>query len=116
MALTKEQEEFAIEEEGISTGFVALIISVITFFVIVIVVVAINIAPLEFERARLTAIANTEYPLQQETKSAADEKLTGYESVDPANGVYRLPIDEAMKIVVAEAAEKAAASTNSANQ
>ena len=112
MTLVNEQDEFDVEREGISFSACAAIVLTIAIFVLVVVVTSVNLTSIEFEKARVDAIDFSGYPLLDKTQADAEAKLTGYRVIDAESGVYSLPIDEAMGLVVSEAEN--VASVNSA--
>ena len=104
MTVAHEQDEFEVEEENLPAGPVTGVVIAITVLVMVIVTLAVNITSLEFEEARKVAIDHTGYPLLESTRTAADAKLSQSGAVAGEEGVYQVPIDQAMKLVVDAAA------------
>ena len=104
MTVAHEQDEFEVEEENLSAGPVSGVVFAIAAIIIMIVTLAVNITSLKFEEARVSSIAHTGYPLLETTQTAADAKLSQSGAVAGEEGVYQIPIDQAMKLVVDDAA------------
>jgi hypothetical protein len=104
MTVAHEQDEFEVEEERLPAGPVTGVVIAIAAIVMMIVTLAVNITTLKFEEARKTSIAHTGYPLLESTRTAADAKLSQTGAVAGEEGVYQIPIDQAMKLVVDDAA------------
>ena len=68
----------------------------------VVVVVTVSILGDEFKAAEVMATETTGYPLLRETQSSAQALLTRNEVVDAGQGVFRIPIERAMQLTVAE--------------
>jgi hypothetical protein len=104
MTVSHEQDEFDVEGENLSTGPVSGVVVAIASVVLMVVTLAVNITNLKFESARKDAIDHTGYPLLADTRSAAAAKLSQSGPVEGADGVYQIPIERAMRLVVEEAA------------
>ncbi len=104
MSLKHEQDEFAVQSEDLSAGVLTGVIAGVAVLVMVIVVIAVSVSGQRFEEARVDAISHSGYPDLRQTHTGSVEKLTHYKVLDQDAGVYRIPIDRAMKLVVDEAA------------
>lgn len=62
---------------------------------------------LEFQQAKIDATTLTGYPTLTETTEEALRTLSKYEVIDFEASTYRIPIDRAMELLVAEAAADA---------
>ena len=102
MNVSESQEEFAVEDENIPAGSLTGIIAAIVAMVIMTVVLAVNISTLKFEEARKASIDHTGYPMLEATRTSAEQKLNSSGPVMGEEGVYQIPIDQAMELVVSE--------------
>lgn len=105
-ALTPEEQEAAaigVEPEGISArSIMQMAVGGFIFLSCIIVAVIFWIKVTEHEQEQL--VANTSQPaLLRQVNADAQRMLTQYGVVDAQQGVYRIPIDRAMDLVVQEA-------------
>lgn len=68
----------------------------------VVVIAGVQISYAEFASAEVAATETTGYPKLRESRVAGRALLTKNEVVDAANGVYRIPIERAMQLVILE--------------
>lgn len=98
-------EELAqgVQHEGIGVaqilGFVLAIMAVIALAI----TFTMQIAFSEVQKTRDRTAAALFYPELRETEAQAAARLTQYEVLDAGEGVYRMPIDEAIEQLVREA-------------
>jgi len=111
MSLIHEQDEFAAQSENLSAGVLTGIVTGTATIVVIIVVIAVSISGLRFEEARVEAIAHTGYPNLRQTQVDSQQKLTRYEILDRDAGVYRIPIEHAMSLIIEEAAATSSGSS-----
>lgn len=72
----------------------------ISFIVIVLIAIAFNLYKyFKFEQEYRAAV-NTEYRELNNLRSQAHENLSVTEVIDPEQGIYRIPVDSAMSVVV----------------
>ena len=90
----------SVEPEGLdSTKLIVLMVGAFVMFMIVAIGVQ-QVTDILFQDARLSAGEVTGYPLLTETRDAGESLLTSYAPVDRGAGIYRIPIGEAMQLVV----------------
>ena len=104
MSFIHEQDEFEVKAENLSAGVLSGIVAGIAFLVTVIVVIAVSVSGLRFEEARIEAVSHSGYPNLRQTRAGSQQKLAHFEILDEDAGVYRIPIDRAMSLVIEEAA------------
>lgn len=105
--MTKEsfeghQTHPGVEDEDINAGQLIAIVGFVTFLIAVLVVVAVSITMLRFDRAKADVTEQTGYPNLQETRMDGMAQLNRYEVVDSEAKIYRIPIERAMELVVEE--------------
>lgn len=67
---------------------------------VIIVVVAVILSHWQMQKDAEAAAASLRYPLREETEAHARQLLENYGVVDAEQGIYRIPIDQAMQMVV----------------
>ncbi len=92
-----------VEPEGLNAGAIGVIIVGGLVFIIAAMFVVVEITGLVFHDALIESTTITGYPTLQETKARADEILSSYAPIDRDAGIYRIPIDRAMELVVEDA-------------
>jgi hypothetical protein len=70
---------------------------------LIIVVIANQMFVLSKESLYYETVLSPESKALREQKSREDKLLDSYESIDSENGIYRIPIDRAMKLMTEEA-------------
>jgi hypothetical protein len=100
--MSDHHHEVGVEPEGIDALviFGTVILSIVV--VLALVIFGFAYSGLQFKRAELAATGLTGYPLKVETAMNGQALLDGYETVDAESNIYRIPIDRAMELVVAE--------------
>ncbi len=91
-----------VENEGINAGFVFGIMLGTIVIVIMLVTVGFTVTGVKRLEIRNAATAAIQYPELRDVRAAATSRLTHYAAVDAANGVYQIPIAEAMKVIANE--------------
>ena len=92
-----------VEPEGLNAGAIGVIVVGGLVFIIAAMFVVVEITGLVFHDALVESTTLTGYPKLQETRARADEILSSYAPIDRDAGIYRIPIDRAMELVVEEA-------------
>jgi hypothetical protein len=104
LAVADHDTSLSVEGEGIRLTPIFQMFGIIVVLLAVAVSLVFNWAHLEFKETAQEAAAFTGYPLLRETRAAAQQQLTQYGTVNP--GVYRMPIDRAMDLMVNEARQQ----------
>jgi hypothetical protein len=95
-----------IETEGLNAGAVGIVVVGGIVFIIAAMVVVSQFTDVLFQNAILESTTFTGYPLLEETIQDGEQLLSEYAPVEGEPGVYRIPIDRAMDLVVEEAQER----------
>lgn len=97
------EEEMGVEHENVGVGqilgFVASIVVTLTLMIIFV----FNIVNVSERRTLEARVASEDYPELRQTEADATNKLTQYEILNDEQGVYRIPVDRAMDLMVREA-------------
>jgi len=91
-----------VEAESVSAGPILRMIGSIALFIAVIVVVLFQLSNREFRSAEVAASQMSGYPVLREARAAAASLLNQYGKVSGEEGVYRIPIQRAMDLMVNE--------------
>ena len=97
-----------VEAEGLNANAVGIIVVGGLIFIIAAMFVAVQITGIVFQDALDESTTVTGYPLLEETNAHAEEILSTYAPIDRNAGIYRIPIDRAMDLIVEEAQGSAA--------
>ncbi len=97
------ENDAEVEPEGLNAGAIGIIVVGGLAFIIAAMFVVVEITGLVFHDAIIESTTITGYPTLQETRARADEILSSYAPIDRDAGIYRIPIDRAMELVVEEA-------------
>lgn len=103
----EEEKERGVAYEGIAANQIMAIAVSILVVILIAVVVIFGWYGQVSQNARADASDVGNYELLQEAEAEAEEALTQYGVVEGEEGVYRIPIDEAMDIVATEEYERA---------
>ena len=98
----EKEREIGVAYEGIPSGQILAVAVSILFAVGIIVIILFqwtNITEAAVRQASVGQSANTDL---RETQLQANQKLTGYEALDAEAGIYRIPIDRAMDLMINE--------------
>lgn len=100
--MSEHHHEVGVEPEGISASviFGTVVLSVVV--ILALVIFGFAYSGFHFSQAERTSTEFTGYPLKVETAMEGAALLDGYEQVDTQSNIYRIPIDRAMELVVAE--------------
>ncbi len=98
-----------VEKESISVPLVLAIVAVTIVIVIGLVSTAFTITIVNSQETLANSAAANEYPELREVEAAAAAALTQYDVVDAEAGVFQIPIDQAIDLMVNEAYENQAA-------
>ncbi len=94
--------ELAVEDENIETGAIFRIFGVVVAFVIVLAVIGVQLAKMTTITMRAEATQVSGHPELREVRATAAQQLSQYGVVDAEAGVYRIPIDTAIDLIVNE--------------
>jgi hypothetical protein len=92
----------AAEADSINTRLVAYI-GVVGTLILIAIIIALQVVFFEMsntEEARKDPKATA--PVLADYRASQQEKLNGYKVLDPAKGIYAIPIDRAMDLVIQE--------------
>jgi hypothetical protein len=101
-----QEAELGVEHENIEAGQIIGFALAIAAAIAVIVLLLFQWTAIAGREAERQAVELSGYPLLRETQTNALQKLTQYEVIDEEQGVYRIPIDQAMTLMVNEAYEQ----------
>jgi hypothetical protein len=99
----EKEREMGVAYEGIPTGQILAVAVSILFAVGIIVIILFQWTNITEAAIRQASSGQSMRADLRETELQANQKLTGYEVVDEDAGVYRIPIDQAMDLMVNEA-------------
>ena len=91
-----------VEDESVNTGLVMGIVLGVVVVVTGLVLFAFTITETTSQEIRQRVIAEAGYPDLREARAAAAARLTQYDDVDAASGIYRIPVDRAIDLMVNE--------------
>ncbi|MBN8587906.1 MAG: hypothetical protein J0L94_06240 [Rhodothermia bacterium] len=105
------EEYNEVQEEGISTGWLARIVVVIVVVVAVIMIVVYQF--INFERSATNDKLSTGYTYAEQAKQTEKvrQKLKQYAVVDAANGKYQIPVERAAELILREAKNRSTVTT-----
>ena len=92
-----------VQYEGIGAGPIMGFVFMCVILIGAVVWVGINWAESEVQQAREAAAADLNYPELRQVKTAAARQLNHYDVIDADQGIYRIPIDRAIDLMVREA-------------
>lgn len=101
--VSPEAVALGVQDEGINVAPILGVIGVIMAFVVVAVIAMFQITNLEHTKVELASASYSGHPELQQLRMDAAEALTQYAVVDEAAGVYRIPVDQAMQLMLNEA-------------
>lgn len=102
----EEEKERGVAYEGIAATQIMSIAVAILVVILVSVVVIFGWFDQVTQETRAEAANVQNYELLQESEAEAEEVLTQYGVVDEDEGIYRIPVDEAMEIMATEEYER----------
>ena len=95
-----QEEELGVEHEAIGVsqilGFIGAIIAVL-ILIIIFVFQIVNISEL---RTYESAVLESGYPELRQVRVEAAREMTQYEILNDAEGIYQIPVDRAMELLV----------------
>lgn len=97
-----DAEGVGVESESINPWTILRAVMAVLVFVTVAIILLFQLTERQFRATQTAAAEVTGYPQLRETEVNAARLLTQYEVVDDAAGVYRIPIDRAMRLMVNE--------------
>lgn len=99
----EEDNVVGVQYEGVGAGPIMGFIFVILIFIAVFVWVGINWAESAAQQAHEAAAMDLNYPELRQAELTAARHLNQYEVIDAGQGIYRIPIDRAIDLMVREA-------------
>ena len=97
-----------VEPEGLNANAVGIVVVGGIVFIIAAMFLAVEITGLMFQEALLESSELSGYPVLEDTRTNAAEILSSYAPIDREAGIYRIPIDRAMELIIEEAQQKSA--------
>lgn len=94
--------EFSVEEESLDVKLIGGIVFGTAIVIVGLILIGFTITEVTSRQMIAASIAETTYHEIREARAAAAAKLMKYEVIDQANGVYRMPIDRAIDLMVNE--------------
>jgi hypothetical protein len=98
----EKEREIGVAYEGVPTGQILAVAISILFAVGIIVIILFQWTNITEAAIRQASIGQSPNADLRETQLQATQKLTGYEVIDEEAGVYRIPIDRAMELMINE--------------
>jgi hypothetical protein len=91
--------------EAESIGATAILRMVLGVFVFILILLygVLKVTDIEFKEAKTEATTVSGYPLLRETRAHAASRLSGYAPIDRDAGIYQIPVERAMELVVRDA-------------
>lgn len=98
----EREKEIGVAYEGIAAGQIMAIATSILLVIAVAIVIVINWAATWTDTTRQSAIDPSNYTTLQEAEIDAANQLQQYDVVNEEEGIYRIPIDQAMDIIATD--------------
>lgn len=95
MSLELDTQPEDLDVGSIVKGVVGVLVPIIVAVAFIFPIVNKSVQTAEYESTSVSG-----YPLVREANAIAQRKLTQYEVVDDAAGVYQIPIDRAIELIV----------------
>lgn len=92
-----------VEPEGLNAGALGLVVVGGMVLILAAMFVVVSVTELVFHDALVESTGISGYPTLTETRQSAEDLLSSYAPIDLDAGVYRIPIDRAMGLIVEEA-------------
>lgn len=102
-------EKIAVQHEGIGVGAILGFIGVVIVFIAAAILVVFFWVRISTQDLHGDLALQATYPERRELDAAAAGQLTQYDIVDDAQGIYQIPIDRAIDLMVNEAYQQSAA-------
>jgi len=91
------------ERKDVNVGKIVLVVAVCAGFLIVAIILLSDYFTAVTEEQKYEVVLRPESAQLRELRAHEDETLNTYKILDSAKGVYRIPIDRAMKVMADEA-------------
>lgn len=104
-----------VEPEGLNGGTLGVIVVGGMILILSAMFVVVSITELVFHDALVESTGITGYPTLTESRENARKILSSYAPIDRDAGIYRIPIDRAMDLIVSEAQRTAGGGSGSQN-
>ena len=92
-----------VEPEGLHAGTVGVVVVGGLVLILAATFVVVSVTDLVFHDALIESTKISGYPTLTETRESAEGILSSYAPIDRDAGIYRIPIDRAMDLIVEEA-------------
>lgn len=102
-AAVEEDAAVGVQYEGVGAGLILGFIFVAIFLIAAVVWVGMNWAGSVAQQAHEAAAADLNYPELRQANLQAAQRLNQYKVIDAGRGVYQIPIDRAIDLMVREA-------------
>ena len=99
----EQEKQQGVAYEGVPSGQILAISMTMIMAIGAVVVILFMWTSTVSQGIRGASIDGSEYPDLRETNAQAAQKLSQYEVIDAEQGVYRIPIDQAMDIMANQA-------------
>jgi hypothetical protein len=102
-APVEEDDAVGVQYEGVGTGPILGFVFVAVLLIATVVWVGMNGAEGVAQQAREAAAVDLNYPELRQSQLRAAQRLNQYKVIDAGRGVYQIPIDRAIDLMVREA-------------
>ncbi|GMQ81946.1 MAG: hypothetical protein BMS9Abin05_1384 [Rhodothermia bacterium] len=92
-----------VEPEGLNAGALGVVVVGGLVLILAATFVVVSVTNVVFHDARMESTESSGYPTLTQTRETAEEILSSYAPTDRDAGIYRIPIDRAMGLIVEEA-------------
>lgn len=99
------EEEMGVEHENVGAGQILGFIASIIVTLALMIIFVFNIVGISEQRTLEARVSSGVYPELRQAEADATNKLTQYEILNDEQGIYRIPVDRAMDLMVREARE-----------
>ena len=104
--LYRQEAIDGVQHEGIEAGQILGIALAVLAAIVMAIIVVFQMTNLRYEATLSSVTSSARYPELRETERKAEQLLKGYGAVDAENGVYRIPIERAMDLMINEAYQR----------
>ncbi len=100
--LFAEEGQFVVEREGLEAGRIGAFVSVVLILLVLVVLAATRWFVSVSDTAHALVAAEATYPELRRVELDAEQLLSRYEVIDRAQGIYRIPVERAMDVLLRE--------------
>lgn len=101
--LFAEEGQFVVEREGLEVGRIAAFVSVVLVLLVLVTWAATRWFAYEANTAHALVAAEATYPELRRVELDAEQLLSRYEVIDREQGIYRIPVEQAMDVLLRDA-------------